>query len=426
MTRTALIISHAATLLVGAAAVYFVVPLQPGGNERAGEGTNGATTFSGSTSPTGGSSSATPNPGSLSAIGLEQSGYRSGFEDPLAGIKAANDIAGRDNRLIYTESLFTAWGEKNGSEAAAWVVANLKGTEKSDALYNVADGWAETDPEAAAKWFDENTNGINREDAIYEILEAWGRQAPEAALAWAADLDEYTRSGVMDALAEGWAANDPARAAQAVEGLLQYDFGDEFAMNVAGQWASTDPVAAAEWAATLENSDARAISLLEIGTEWAMTEPGDATAWIASLQSEDDKMYASLGVALGWSEHDPGAALAWSAASVDDPNTRQRIIEDIMLDWSSNDPASAAAWLNAQPAGPENDEILSAFSGSIVDIDPESAVTWASTISDETRRQVEVTTILEEWIALDGERARQWVADSDLSPDLKSRYGSAP
>jgi hypothetical protein len=109
---------------------------------------------------------------------------------------------------------------------------------------------------------------------------------------------------------------------------------------------------------------------------------------------------------------------------VDNPNTRQRVIEDVMLDWSSNDPSSAAEWLNAQPGGPQNDEILSTFSSAIIDIDPQSAVTWASTISDEAKRSENVSMLLEEWIAMDGKRARKWVDKSNLDADTKQRFGT--
>jgi hypothetical protein len=421
--KPALILSHLGTLAVGAAAAYLVVPSLKSSKESGpAESAGAVTTFAGGK---GGGESGDPGDaaGSLSAVRLEQTGYKMGSEDPLAAIAAAKKIPGRDNRYLYTESVFTAWGEKNGLEAANWVLANLKGVEKSDALYNIADGWAESDPAAAALWFNENTSGVNREDAIYEILESWGRKSPDAALAWAEKLDDYTRSSVMDSLAEGWAAKDPQGAAKASEKLLEYDFGDEFVMNVAGQWASTNPAEAAAWAGTIGHTDARAIAHLEIGTEWAMDDPSKATEWINSLGTDEDKLYASLGVALGWSEHDPGAALGWAVGSVQNPETRQRIIEDVMLDWSSTDPTAAAEWLNGQPKGPQNDEVLATFSSAIIDIDPESAVTWASTISDEGKRGENLNVLLEEWIAMDGDSARKWVAGSKLSDDLKKKYG---
>ena len=94
-----------------------------------------------------------------------------------------------------------------------------------------------------------------------------------------------------------------------------------------------------------------------------------------------------------------------------------------MLDWSSTDPTAAAEWLNGQPKGPLNDEVLSTFSSAIVDVDPESAVTWASTITDEAKRTENISTLLQEWIAMDGDSARKWVSSSKLSDDLKKKFG---
>ena len=49
----------------------------------------------------------------------------------MAALTAGMDIPGRDNKLIYTESVYTAWGEKDGATAADWVNSNLKGIEKT-------------------------------------------------------------------------------------------------------------------------------------------------------------------------------------------------------------------------------------------------------------------------------------------------------
>lgn len=420
--KPVLILTHLGTLAVGAVAATLLVPsLRSPKNSGSSENGVSATTFIAGV-PDGGSSGDL-SVGSLSSVSLEQSGYRMGREDPLAALAAAKSIPGRENRQVYTEAVYTAWGEKNGQEAVEWVMANLKGVERADALYYIADGWGESDPAAAAAWFNENTSGTNREDAIYEILESWGRKAPQDALAWAESLDEYTRSSVMDSLASGWASHDPQGAAKAAEQLMDHDFGDEFVMSIAGQWANSNPAEAANWAATLKNEDARAIAFMEIGTEWGMSDPSKAAAWLATLQTAEDKSYAALGIAQGWAEHDPGSSLKWAVASVDDPETRLRIIEDVMLDWSYTDPSAAAEWLNAQPKGPQNDEVLATFSGAIIDLDPESALTWASTISDEAKRNENLQSLIEQWIAMDEDEAREWISKSQLSPDIKAKFG---
>jgi hypothetical protein len=50
-------------------------------------------------------------------------------------------------------------------------------------------------------------------------------------------------------------------------------------------------------------------------------------------------------------------------------------------------------------------------------------VTWASTITDEAKRTENISTLLQEWIAMDGDSARKWVSGSKLSDDLKKKFG---
>ncbi len=426
MKKNKLLLSNIVSLILGAVVTFIVVKNTGGKSSGTDNSANGGTqtlTIDGANMSKGGSSTGNLSAETINPFHLEQAGYQDGLNDPKGALDKANSIPGRDNRLAYLQSVFTAWGEKDGAAAADWVEANLKGMDKSDALFNIADGWAEKDPEAAALWFDANTNGTTREDAVWEILEAWGRKSPVKALAWADNLDAFTRSGVMDALAEGWAAKDPAAAAAAGKDLLQYDFGDEFLMNVAGQWASSDPKSAAAWANTLDSPDLRAVTHMEVGTEWGMSDPRAATSWIQSLPNEEDRSYAALGTALGWSEHDPGAALEWSVSAIDDEDTRQRVVEDVMLNWSTNDPNSAAKWLNDQPKGERHDEVLSTFSTAIIDIDPESAVTWAATISDPAQKTEHLTMLLDEWVAMDGKFARDWIRNSNLDEGLKTQFG---
>jgi hypothetical protein len=302
----------------------------------------------------------------------------------------------------------------------------LKGYAKSDALYYIADGWAESDPAGAAEWFNTNTTGEILEDGMWEILEAWGRKDPKGAFAWKDNLDEYTQSSIMDGLAEGWGAVNPREAAEAGMTLQDRDYGDEFIMSVMTQWAGSNPQEAAEWAKGLQEEGLKATAFMELGAEWSITDPEAATAWVAGVEDPEAKKIAEVGIALGWSEHDPGAAMDWAVSTLSDPNHTERVVEEIMLSWTDTDPNGAANWLNARPPGAETDSILITFSGSIIDLDPVAAVTWAGTISDEGKRNTQLREMLGEWIAMDGEYAREEIRKMDIADDLKQEFGKAP
>lgn len=414
-------LTHLATLALGVGLAWTFFGSSGGGGS---DSADGSVTFNQDSGDDADPDAPTSPDGNLSAYNLNEYGFRAGMDDPIAAIAAAEDIPGMNNRMLYLQSVFTAWGEKNGAAAAEWANANLNGMEKTDALYNIADGWAEADPAAAAEWFDANTSGTNREDAFREVLESWGRKSPDEAAEWAQNLDANTQSWVMDSLAEGWAAKDPAAAAAAGQRMTDRDYGDEFLMTVAGQWADSDPQAAARWADSLTDPDLIAVTHMEIGVAWAAADAQAASEWVDSLPEGEERKYGALGAALGWSDHDPAGALSWTLEKVDDEDTRSQIVEDVMLDWSDSDPVAAAEWLNGLPKDERTDEVLENFSYSVFEVDPASAVTWANTINDPVLKNQHIDALLQEWVDMDGDAARQWIDGSSLDPELKKKFGS--
>ena len=182
---------------------------------------------------------------------LRHFGEQASSADPESALRAAEDVPGLHTREAYLSAVLTAWGERDGEAAAGWVAENLQGSQRSDALYFVADGWAESDPAAAGSWFEENTSGTVRVDAVWEVAEAWGRRDPAAAATWLKSLESDLRLQVIDGLADGWAAVDPAGAAAFSSQLDEGDLRGGFLSAVARQWASYDPPGAAAWAAGL-------------------------------------------------------------------------------------------------------------------------------------------------------------------------------
>lgn len=119
--------------------------------------------------------------------------------------------------------------------------------------------------------------------------------------------------------------------------------------------------------------------------------------------------------------------MAALAAGMDISGHENKLIytESVYTDWGEKDGAAAADWVNSNLKGIEkSDEILSTFSSAIIDIDPQAAVTWASEIYDEGQRNENLSMLLEELVAMDGNSGRRWVNRSNLSDDLKQRFGT--
>lgn len=357
---------------------------------------------------------------------LGKIGEKMALADPEAAVKRALEIPGHDNREAYLGSVLRTWGEKDGETAALWARDFFKGEQLTDALYYIGDGWAEADPEGAATWFNENTEGTVLDDAMWEALESWGRKDPAAAFAWTANLDDYLKSNVMQGLAEGWGAVDPEGAIRAGMEMGSADYAAEFVTSVMTQWAGSDPEKAASWALTVVNERLRAGVLNELGETWAQTEPEKAAEWIRSIEDPGNRRFAENGLAIGWSEHDPGGAINWALDSGTEQVHVDEMISDIIFNWANLDPRGAVKWLREQPPGPRSDSVLRAFTAEIADDDPRAAVVWASEINDPALRASHLRDMMQSWVELYGDRAREEIQALDLPAELKAEFTTPP
>jgi hypothetical protein len=57
----------------------------------------------------------------------------------------------------------------------------------------------------------------------------------------------------------------------------------------------------------------------------------------------------------------------------------------------------------------------------IISSDPQGALQWASTISQDSRRESEVESAAHAWLEMDPGRAGPWISNSSLPQDLKTR-----
>jgi len=358
----------------------------------------------------------------LSPQQLQKIGRQLVTRDPIDAVRRAKEIPGIENRDAYLGEALRAWGEADGETASRWVQSHLAGEALSDALYYVADGWAEAEPAKAAAWFHENTSGSIRDDALWESIEAWGRKDISAAVVWVKSLDEQLKWIAMDGLASGWASIDSPAAAAAGLQMLDEDYGHDFVITATNHWADSDPRSAAEWASGLENARLRANVSGELGKVWSQHDPKAAAAWLTTVADERSRRAALEGIAIGWSKHDPAGAIEWALASGDAPEALDEIITDITFNWSNLDPRGATRWLDAQTPGVKTDRVLKAFSGMVLEEDPEAAVVWATKISDPATRDAHVRGLLDGLVGAYGNSARKAIQNFQLPEELKRAY----
>ena len=85
-----------------------------------------------------------------------------------------------------------------------------------------------------------------------------------------------------------------------------------------------------------------------------------------------------------------------------------------MGSWSNQDPNAAGAWLGAQPQGPELDGARASFARNVASRDPESAMEWAKTVTDEQKRVQAVEQVFKTWRKKDAGAAESALNNSGL------------
>ena len=74
------------------------------------------------------------------------------------------------------------------------------------------------------------------------------------------------------------------------------------------------------------------------------------------------------------------------------------------------------------PAGEERDSMVSNFARQVVETDPEGALEWAATLTDEKQRERQIQQLASQWKSFDKARATNWIQSSTaLSPQAKEQ-----
>lgn len=82
--------------------------------------------------------------------------------------------------------------------------------------------------------------------------------------------------------------------------------------------------------------------------------------------------------------------------------------------WTQADFNATAGWLRDRPSSPDQDVAIAAFAPSVAVTEPPSAVDWATTISDPSRRQDVLRNIYDSWQARSPEDAARYFAEKGL------------
>ncbi|HJM65416.1 MAG: hypothetical protein CMP31_04535 [Roseibacillus sp.] len=178
------------------------------------------------------------------------------------------------------DTIASAQIERGMSNATAWAEQLPEGTIKASAFDRVADQFAREDPAAAADWVESHADKDYAERAVREVAEELGRENPEEAVRWLADLPEANQSRAIYQSMERWTREDPVEAGNFLREMEPSASRDTAVRSYANEIDGSDPQMAAEWAGSIANDEIRTETLNGVAHSWIRKDPEEARAWL--------------------------------------------------------------------------------------------------------------------------------------------------
>lgn len=311
-------------------------------------------------------------------------------------------------------------------ERALTYVGKQGGMERGFGTSSILRTWAASDPRAAADYLSNNVLGSGGDDWMLRrtagsLASEWAKQDSDAALAWATGLPDEVKGDAMNNIVEQLTSQDPLEAAKVAMGF-EGEQRERSMRTIADQWSRNEPEDAVKWAESL-TVEGKTQAIEEAVENWVRKDTDAAVAYMDNMdQGERDAIMKEVVEQWGrkGSEAQPAAA-EW-VASQPDGKGKVDATGEIVGQWMRSDAVAASDWLNGQPEGDAKDRGISALlRDRSVREDPEAAVAWADSISNQEMRSEQVERSARSWLASDRAAALEYLEQSNsLSAEQKT------
>lgn len=312
-------------------------------------------------------------------------------------------------------------------EKALSFVAQSSGMERMMGTSSILRTWASSDPKAAADYLANNVLNSAGDEWQHRrtagsVASEWARQDPDAALAWAKSLPEEVRGDALGNIIEQLTSEDPLKAA----GVAMSFEGEERERSfrtIADQWSRNEPQEAVKWAESL-NGEGRAGAMEEALENWVTKDTESTVAYLDKMEtSERDEIMSE--VVEHWARIDAASAADAANWVAQQPQGEGKVdaTGEAVGAWMRADAEAASTWLGEQPAGDAKDRGIAALlRDRSVREDPQVAVLWADSISDEKMRGEQVSRSTRSWLANDRAAALEYL-DTTESLSVEQKTG---
>ncbi|MCH1505017.1 MAG: sigma-70 family RNA polymerase sigma factor [Verrucomicrobiales bacterium] len=308
-------------------------------------------------------------------------------------LEIASKLGDRPAATLVTKNLLTHWAESHPFQALAWAQSGGAAGSQPQAL---PDGllkmWAGGDPRALLNFVSKASAGSVRhsplsESVIGTIFRTTAEKDPALALS---DLRRLFT---------------PTERSQALRGIFDTVQNDDQRATVARQVEK------------LKNDEIRVQARRSMIEHWARKAPSAAARYVEKAEPawERTRLMDSLGMT--WLQADPSTAAEWWVTHAPGPDTLVKVINI----WSQTDPNAAGKWLAKQDPGPPSDAARMTFARQVADLDPESALRWAETVSDASMREGTIDHVFAGWHVRNATAANTFLQSSGWPKDRLTR-----
>jgi hypothetical protein len=317
-------------------------------------------------------------------------------EDIQAALKEAADFKEPQSKMMINMMLLSRWAESDGPAALKYAEDNLgeAGPMMQMAKMGVLSAWAQSDPDAAWAHLQSADNADTgsgmfggRSMMMMGLFSTMAAKDPDKAFARLSELDDsQERQMALNGIAQS--AYDEASRTRIMDEI--------------GKLPDQN-----------ERKEARAAILGQL----AMVDPDQAVKMTSELPAEERKEASQrVGTMLMMSDPERGAAFMLENA---DPSNKKQTYQQIVSQWVNADANKAGAWLGEQPQTPDLDGARFSFATQIAGRDPESAMAWANTVTEESQRTQAVEQVFNTWKKKDETAATAALQGSGLSPEIQ-------
>jgi hypothetical protein len=301
---------------------------------------------------------------------------------------------------------------QNITSAAGW-----------DELLKALAAWAAIDPKAALDYV-KSFAPERQHSATSAILSVWTKHDPKAAWKWASEKDPANAPYIDAVLTELGKTNAD----------LAWSFADKFARDYphAAEYAYTNALMGIIHSGNFED----AVALIQqvklpaspdrltgqyqladaLASHWARFEPEKAAAWVRSWPEGIAQRHVLMQVSQAWSEADPERAAEFAKA-LPPGDLRKMAVTQTVTSWLANEPGKASEWMDRYEPSPDFDNavyVLATAPGTLRN--PDTAISWADSITDRELRLQALHTILTDWAKRDRAAVTEYLSNTTQLP----------